>query len=869
MYIIYFILIEMKIAILGYARQGISSFDYWNKPGNTITICDQNSDLIVPDGCLAKLGADYMKNLDEFDVIVRTPKLHPAEIVKANPDTPNICAKVTSNTNEFLRICPTRNIIGVTGTKGKGTTSTLIAEMLRANGHTVHLGGNIGTPPLELLKENIQPNDWIVLELANFQLIDCSYSPHISVVLMIDNEHLDWHDSFTDYTAAKENLVLHQLPNDVVIYYGANDISKKVAYKSVGLKIPYLEPNGAHVENGVIVIDNIEICNIADIGLLGEHNIQNICAAITAVWQVHQNVEAIHKVVRDFKTLPYRLEHRQKINGIDYYNDSFSSNPSATIAAIKTITQPTVLILGGKDRGLNLTTLVDEIVQAKHIKAVCLIGEAAPRISAAFQNKSFTNFTNITSNDMAVIVAQASRLASVGDAVILSPGFPSFDMFADFEDRGNKFNTALRALNPYKQFIFDSYTFSQQDNSLALHYRIDNALYFTETYQFQTTITVPENSAAFTRACELLFLMAGVSYYKTYLPPTIVVNNIPIDTTLADFLQKTYQKGLGEFFFVNNLAPDTPIEFPVTVDKLSPAPFTHNQGKLVGIGGGKDSLLSIALLKNDTLVETWACNHQEKLQPLVRKIKTKHTSVLRKWDTQISELNTAGAYNGHVPISAILACAGVVLAALTGKQDIVVSNESSANAPTLIYRGIAINHQYSKSLEFENDFQAILGHLFGNTKRYYSLLRPFTELAIAERFAPYFDTYKDAFCSCNKAFTLASKQMQWCGTCAKCAFTYLVFAPFIATEKLQDLFNGNNLLMQPELHSTYEQLLGINGYKPLECVGEIEECRIAHAMALRKGVESLPFTYDIPANYNYKATQANNIPSDVISYVLP
>src|SRR3990167_6245451 len=159
-----------RIAILGYGAQGRSAYEYWNKPENEITVCDQNESVELPADVNKQLGKEYLANLDQFDLIVRSPSVHPHDIAEAN--SPGVLEKITTVTNEFMKICPTRNIIGVTGTKGKGTTSTLIAKMLEASAgqrrQKVHLGGNIGTPPLDLLKNNIQPSDYVVLELANF-----------------------------------------------------------------------------------------------------------------------------------------------------------------------------------------------------------------------------------------------------------------------------------------------------------------------------------------------------------------------------------------------------------------------------------------------------------------------------------------------------------------------------------------------------------------------------------------------------------------------------------------------------------------------------------------------------------------------------
>ena len=279
-------MIVMKIAILGFGLQGLSAYKYWSKPGNQITICDENESLQVPEGTTTQLGEDYLQGLGQFDLIVRSPSIHPAAISLANIDTPDILSKVTTSTNEFMRVCPTKNIIGVTGTKGKGTTSTLTAKMLEAAGKVVHLGGNIGIPPLELLLEDIQKDDWVVLELANFQLIDLRYSPLIAACLMMAPEHLNWHPDMEEYLAAKSQLFAHQTPDDTAIYFADNQQSHDIVSVSPGAKIAYFAEPGAYVKGQNIVIDNQVVCSVHDLKLLGQHNWQNACAAATIIWQI-------------------------------------------------------------------------------------------------------------------------------------------------------------------------------------------------------------------------------------------------------------------------------------------------------------------------------------------------------------------------------------------------------------------------------------------------------------------------------------------------------------------------------------------------------------------------------------------------------
>ncbi len=437
----------MNIAILGYGGQGESSYEYWNTPDNQLTICDRNESLELPAGATSQLGEGYLQDLDRFDLLIRTPALHPKEIQSANPEHPDILDKVWSNTNEFMKVCPTRNIIGVTGTKGKGTTSTLITRMLQAAGKTVHLGGNIGTPPLQMLKADVQPDDWVVLELANFQLIDLQTSPPIAVCLMVVPEHMDWHSDMQEYTTAKQQLFEHQKSDNVAIYYADNPISTDIATTSPGKMLPYYAPPGAYIDNDAIVIDGRTICRTDELKLLGKHNWQNVCAAVTTVWHITQDLAAIQSAATNFSGLPFRIEFRTEKSGVRYYNDSFAATPDACIAAIDSIPEQKVMIVGGFDRDLDIAHLVAKLTDGQvGIRHIILIGNSANRVAKELEQLNCNDFAICDSRNMTGIVQLATEHAQPGDAVVLSPGFPSFDMFKNFEDRGNKFNEAVEDL---------------------------------------------------------------------------------------------------------------------------------------------------------------------------------------------------------------------------------------------------------------------------------------------------------------------------------------------------------------------------------------------------------------------------------------
>lgn len=433
----------MKIAIIGFGIEGQAAYDYYRSADNQITICDQNPATTVPDDATAQLGADYLAGLDDYDIIVRSPFVRPDAIVNAN--SADVIPKITSNTNEFLRVCPSRNIIGITGTKGKGTTSTLTTKMLEAAGKRVHLGGNIGVPALSLLQANIQPEDWVVLELSSFQLIDLKQSPHIAACLMVVPEHLDWHTDIHEYYAAKQQLFRWQTPDDITVYNPDNANSRDITAPSSGQHVPYMEAPGAFVtEDGDITIDGQTVCSVNDLKLLGKHNWQNVCAALTLVWNVTQDTAALRSVLTQFTGLEHRLELVRELNGVCYYDDSFGTTPETAQVAIDAFEQPKVIILGGSDKGASYDALAQTVANATIRKAL-LIGEQAGRVQAALEVAGFTNFMP-GGNTMSEIVDNARALAQSGDVVLLSTGCASFGMFKDYKDRGNQFKTAVRAL---------------------------------------------------------------------------------------------------------------------------------------------------------------------------------------------------------------------------------------------------------------------------------------------------------------------------------------------------------------------------------------------------------------------------------------
>lgn len=431
----------MRVAIVGYGVEGRSAVHYWQDKGAEVVVCDRDPDKEVPAGVKTQLGPDYLNDLDNFDVIMRTAGMHPKVILEKHP---NVKDKITTTINEFLRVCPTKNVVGVTGTKGKGTTSTLITEMLKSSGKQVFLGGNIGNSPFDFLPQ-ITPESWVVLELSSFQLFDITHSPHIAVCLMVVPEHLDWHSDLKDYKNAKTRLFSHQTADDIAIYFADSSSPHSIASASPGKKITYYAPPGAYVHENKIIVDDQTVCDVTELKLLGKHNWQNACAAATVSWQVDQEVEPIRKVLTSFTGLEHRLEYVREVDGVKYYDDSFGTTPETAIVAIQAFEQPKVVILGGSDKGAAFDKLA-LTVKNDSVRHVILIGKMAPKIQAELEVSGYTSFSS-GGTTMPEIVANARKAAQPGDVVLLSTACASFDLFKDYKDRGNQFKSTVQALS--------------------------------------------------------------------------------------------------------------------------------------------------------------------------------------------------------------------------------------------------------------------------------------------------------------------------------------------------------------------------------------------------------------------------------------
>lgn len=407
----------MKILVAGYGMEGKTSYEYWRQRGEEVVIADERETIDAPEGAETILGEDAFAKLDDFDMIIRSPSINPRKLPYGD--------KVWSATNEFFANCPA-TIIGVTGTKGKGTTCSLITSILRAADRTVHLVGNIGLPALEVLPQ-IQPDDIVVYELSSFQLWDLKRSPHVAVVLMIEPDHLDIHADFEDYVTAKAAIARHQTPDDIMIFDDDNDISRRIAKDSPAHKIPY--PFDISSVAGSIVIP-------------GKHNVENASAAIAAVREYTTDEEVIRRGLHNFTGLPHRLKFVAEKNDVKYYDDSIATTPGSAIAALKAFHQQKVIILGGSDKGADYQQLI-ELCRVTNTQIIA-IGQTGEAIRMLADELGATSI--LVKGDMSEIVAKANEVAHSGDVVILSPASASFDMFRNYADRGDQFIAAVQNL---------------------------------------------------------------------------------------------------------------------------------------------------------------------------------------------------------------------------------------------------------------------------------------------------------------------------------------------------------------------------------------------------------------------------------------
>ena len=414
----------MKIVIAGFGVEGQSNLRYFREkfPEADFLVADEREKVDnLPENVAYQTG---FSGLDDADLIVRSPSLPPKKIKTSG--------QIWSATNEFFANCPA-TIIGVTGTKGKGTTCSFISSILRTAGETVHLVGNIGVPALDILPK-IKKNDIVVYELSSFQLWDLQKSPHVVVVLMIEPDHLNVHADFNDYLAAKANIAKFQTADDYVVYNSQNEFSSSIADASLAQKKEY----------PFVLSDDIT----SAIHLPGKHNVDNACAAIAAVKSILPNVsdDEIKNGLSEFTGLPHRLKFVAEKYGVKYYDDSISTTPGSAIAALKAFAEPKILILGGSDKGADYSELAKEIAR-QNMRLIIINGANADEIREVLrEEKVDCEIVQLNMAGMKEVAKLAKNKAQSGDVVILSPAAASFDMFKGYSDRGEQFVAAVEEL---------------------------------------------------------------------------------------------------------------------------------------------------------------------------------------------------------------------------------------------------------------------------------------------------------------------------------------------------------------------------------------------------------------------------------------
>lgn len=450
------------VAVLGYGQEGKAVTNYLEKHGIKYVLFDQRPleqfEIEAQEALKQKnnsfiFGPDCFKELSGFQVAFRSPgiKLNTPELVKFK----DAGLVITSQTKFFFENCPAQ-IIGVTGTKGKGTTSTLIHQILELAGEKSYLTGNIGqTQAFEIL-DDLKDSEKIVYELSSFQLQDLSLSPQIAIVLMVTSEHLDYHEGVAEYRTAKETITKYQSEKDIAIINQDFDASKVIGEKSPGKKIFFSTQaqlqEGCWLEDGFIkysINGNTDsLIETSAVGLRGAHNLENLCAAAATTLAMGIDAETVRKVAKEFKGLEHRLEFVKNVGQVSYYNDSYSTTPETAIAGINSFTEPLICILGGSEKHSDFTELGRRIVLAKNIKKIILIGESAQRIKQAILEAGLDgHIFSEGALDMEQIIEQAKLIAQPGDTVLLSPASASFDMFKNYKHRGEEFKRIVAKLN--------------------------------------------------------------------------------------------------------------------------------------------------------------------------------------------------------------------------------------------------------------------------------------------------------------------------------------------------------------------------------------------------------------------------------------
>jgi len=440
----------LRIAVLGLGVSNRPLVRLLLQYGCTVTGCDRtpreklDAELLELErlGCTLRLGDSYLDDL-KADLVFRTPGMHPQN--PALMALRNAGARVTSEMEAFFEVCPCR-ILAVTGSDGKTTTTSLVAAILKAGGHTVWLGGNIGTPLLPLCPQ-MRESDFAVVELSSFQLMDMHTCPSVAVVTNLAPNHLDVHKDMDEYIEAKKNIFRYQSEDSVLIVNGDNAITSSFVGRGVTrLFSRQRKTNGVWLEKDVIWRNETPVLDTKEILLPGIHNVENYMAAILAVDGLVDD-ETIRHVAATFGGVEHRIELVRVKDGVRYYNDSIASSPTRTIAGLQSFSEKVILIAGGYDKRIPYDVLGPEI--CCHVKKLFLNGATAAQIRSAVENSPEYVYgaPEITDcGDFSSAVYAAAQAAREGDVVLMSPASAAFDQFKDFSVRGDYYKKLIMEL---------------------------------------------------------------------------------------------------------------------------------------------------------------------------------------------------------------------------------------------------------------------------------------------------------------------------------------------------------------------------------------------------------------------------------------
>ena len=448
-----------KVAVIGMGVSNLPLLDYLYEKKANVTIFDEKDLDSISDDIMEKIreygfqfhfGENCLEYLKNFNLIFRSPSCLPTR--KELEEEAKRGAIVTTEIELLMKMCPCK-IVGVTGSDGKTTTTSLINAILKHAGYNTFLGGNIGTPLFTRLNE-MKPSDVVVLELSSFQLMGMEVSPHIAVITNITPNHLNVHKDYQEYIDAKKNIFKYQEQDDILVLNYDNEITKECAKEAHGKVIFF--SSKTKLDNGYIVDEDVikkcedkvrkHILNVEDVILRGEHNYQNIATAIAATSSM-VDIEKAIEAIKEFKPVEHRIEFVREIDGVKWYNDSASSSPSRTLSGINAFKEDIILIAGGYDKNLDYTPLAKTIVNKT--KALILIGQTANKIFDAvkseleLENKELDIYM---CNSLEETIQIAKKRAKSGQVVLFSPASASFDMFKNFADRGNKFKKLVNEL---------------------------------------------------------------------------------------------------------------------------------------------------------------------------------------------------------------------------------------------------------------------------------------------------------------------------------------------------------------------------------------------------------------------------------------